>query len=887
MKIPTWIIMLLGAMALLVAGCGGGGGGSSGEPPGYIIPPGGSATISTAQEACWACHGNGGPVDVDAASTGVHVPVAQAAQLRPVITKVITNGNNVAITVHVTDDAAAGAAVTTLTSQDLRFTFAKLVAAGASGFPQWTALITNSSSVPTYERANDNTSFVNVGGGDYTYTLTNTYTGLNGDTVPHRIGVQVPDGVQNGWADFTPTGSPATFNTGNFDAYNDVTDVITGTPANDIVRTQTCNACHGDQGAASNGTGLAMHGGDRRDVQYCLTCHNPDNPNTELTNTQVTGGENLDLKTVVHKIHMGKDLPSVEAGGAYVTPGYRGPVDFSKGAFPQPVTNCEKCHQASTLATAWQNDPSIDACGTCHDRTWWGAPTATPAGFTNHGGGGPYTNGSCAGCHPASGPKNPGISIASAHPTALQFAAASGYTYNVDSVNVVTNVTGLFPAGMSGPTYRVGTTLPAVTSITNSTTTATITFASAHLMLQGATITVSGANEAPYNGTFRVTGVSGSTATYTMTSDPGGAATTSTSFSAKRKSGELQVQFHITGTNASLIGGSLPTVTGISATVGSKTAIITFSGDPTAAGLTAWTAGSPSNMSRITVEGAAQSEFNGTFSVDNVTSTTATYTMKSNATVANATLASGATAITAETGPWADHGSGSSRSSRLNMSVGWKSSGAVDYTNEGAQAQHTGSDKTPGKPLDFDLLCPWEGKPSSTCQSDYLMQSPSAGVYVLTTTLPSNATSAGTGIAMIDGHPRGTIDGAKNAAADIRIPVTTVYREFGIRDSAPATRRTGVVAQAKCNNCHGGGAAGATLSMHGNNRNISAATDVVVCTVCHNSSNSDLAMRPADATTTADDRKKEESIDFKRMIHRIHAGRDTTTGFVEIFGYGG
>jgi OmcA/MtrC family decaheme c-type cytochrome len=290
-------------------------------------------------------------------------------------------------------------------------------------------------------------------------------------------------------------------------------------------------------------------------------------------------------------------------------------------------------------------------------------------------------------------------------------------------------------------------------------------------------------------------------------------------------------------------------------------------------------------MGRITVEGAAQSEFNGTFSVASVAGSTATYTMKSTATVATATAATGAT-ITAETGPWADHGSGSSRSSRLNMSVGWKSSGAVDYTNEGAQAQHTGSDKTPGKPLDFDLLCPWEGKPSSTCQSDYTLALDTvSGNYVLTTTLPSTAQGAGTGIAMIDGHPRDSIAGLKNAAADLRIPVTTVYQEFGIRDATPDSRRTGVVAQAKCNNCHGG--AGSTVSLHGNNRQISATTDVVVCTVCHNSSNSDLAMRPADATTTADDRKKEESIDFKRMIHRIHAGRDTTTGFVEIYGYGG
>jgi OmcA/MtrC family decaheme c-type cytochrome len=507
--------MLLGAMALLVAGCGGGGGGSSGEPPGYIIPPGGSATISTAQEACWACHGNGGPVDVDAASTGVHTPIAQAAQLRPVITQIVTAGDTVAITVHVTDDAAAGAAVTTLTDQDIRFTFGKLVAAGASGFPQWQPLITNSSGVGSYERTNANTSFVNAGSGNYTYTLTGPYTGLNADQVPHRIGVQVPDDVQNGWADFTPDNSvTTTFNTGNFDGYNDATDTVQGTPTNDIVRTQTCNKCHGDQGLASNGTGLQMHGGDRRDVQYCILCHNPDNPNDSIVNNQVTGGENLDLKTMVHKIHMGKDLPSVAAGGSYTI----GSHDFSKGAFPQPITNCEKCH----TTTAWQNDPSIDACVTCHDRTWFGASTAVPTGFAMHPGGEitPTPAASdCNGCHPASGNTSSGISIASAHPTAIQFASAPSYTYTVAQVGLVTTrVSGLFPAGTGSTTsYRVGTTLPAVSGITNggSGTTATITFATAHLMLQGATITVSGADQADDNGTFTVASVpSATTATY-------------------------------------------------------------------------------------------------------------------------------------------------------------------------------------------------------------------------------------------------------------------------------------------------------------------------------------------------------------------------------------
>ena len=47
--------------------------------------------------------------------------------------------------------------------------------------------------------------------------------------------------------------------------------------------------------------------------------------------------------------------------------------------------------------------------------------------------------------------------------------------------------------------------------------------------------------------------------------------------------------------------------------------------------------------------------------------------------------------------------------------------------------------------------------------------------------------------------------------------------------------------------------------------------------LCHNPDATDIARRPADPATTPDG-KKEESIDLKRMIHGIHAGRIARTG---------
>lgn len=67
---------------------------------------------------------------------------------------------------------------------------------------------------------------------------------------------------------------------------------------------------------------------------------------------------------------------------------------------------------------------------------------------------------------------------------------------------------------------------PVVSSITNSTTTATLTTATVHGLTTSDVITVSAASESAYNGTFAVATVpSTTTLTYTMSSDPGGNAT--------------------------------------------------------------------------------------------------------------------------------------------------------------------------------------------------------------------------------------------------------------------------------------------------------------------------------------------------------------------------
>lgn len=83
-----------------------------------------------------------------------------------------------------------------------------------------------------------------------------------------------------------------------------------------------------------------------------------------------------------------------------------------------------------------------------------------------------------------------------------------------------------------------------------------------------------------------------------------------------------------------------------------------------------------------------------------------------------------------------------------------------------------------------------------------------------------------------------------------------------------AVPRRAVVAIANCNTCHD------RLALHGGQR-----FKTEECVMCHNPNASDVSQRPASALPV-------ESIDFKRLIHRIHTGDELTQDFT-IYGFGG
>lgn len=150
----------------------------------------------------------------------------------------------------------------------------------------------------------------------------------------------------------------------------------------EIVVTETCNHCHDT---------LKVHGGSRRDLGLCITCHVEGMQDPE-------SGNSLEFRQMIHKIHRGKNLPSVIGGTPYKIVGYNDTVyDYSDVTFPQAMENCTTCHQGGQDSDRWKTHFSRAACTSCHDRTNFAE--STPIGFTDHKAGALSDDSVCAGCH--------------------------------------------------------------------------------------------------------------------------------------------------------------------------------------------------------------------------------------------------------------------------------------------------------------------------------------------------------------------------------------------------------------------------------------------------------------------------------------------------------
>lgn len=268
----------------------------------------------------------------------------------------------------------------------------------AKGDSQYTDYLTNEEGQPSSE---DSTEGIlqRIGEGLYEYTFDFALPEGYDRNVTHTVGIYADREVTvdfvtrrffaNSTFDFVPTGAAVTV-------------------VRDVVRTVACNNCHDP---------LAFHGGSRRAVQLCVLCHTPQNIDPENGNT-------ADFKVMVHKIHMGANLPSVEAGMHYEIGGR----DYSHVEFPQDIRNCTKCHTSeATQADAFKDNPTRAACGSCHDDVNFESGN-------KHGGGIQLNDFNCSGCHLPSTGKEFDLSVVGAHKIPVKSVQVPGVIFEIVKV---------------------------------------------------------------------------------------------------------------------------------------------------------------------------------------------------------------------------------------------------------------------------------------------------------------------------------------------------------------------------------------------------------------------------------------------------------------------
>jgi OmcA/MtrC family decaheme c-type cytochrome len=273
-----------------------------------------------------------------------------------------------------------------------------------------TTLAATLNSNPTQTQAGTDSggTYTKNADGDYTYTFkTKAPAGFDA-TATHTIGITARRDLsefitQDEWAQCSNS------------VYNFVPNGSAVKVTRAVVSTQACNQCHDP---------LFGHGGTRLLVEVCILCHQPQtiNPDTLLSQ---------DMPVLIHKIHMGKNLPSVLAGTPYRI-WHRGAwSDFSDVGFPSgtdELKQCQVCHQGAPQAGNYLTNPTRAACGACHDDVNF-------ATGLNHVNLPEPDDKQCAGCHIPQGELEFDASIKGAHTVTTQSAQLPGVVFSILKVD--------------------------------------------------------------------------------------------------------------------------------------------------------------------------------------------------------------------------------------------------------------------------------------------------------------------------------------------------------------------------------------------------------------------------------------------------------------------
>lgn len=402
--ISRWLVAALSAVALTACSGDRGRAGADGQDgqngqdgqDGATGPQGPAGAVTLTAESCSVCHGGSALAAMNPLHDGF-VPQHYTATIDSVtIPNAATTGGQPTVVFTVKD--AAGNPVAGL--KWLSFEIAKLVPDTAhAGSTMWKSYLNTTEDgvkIGTYEGKRESPApgvLTEGPTGTYTYAFVSDLsrtdsTGNNKNTEAYEPNATTRFVVQNN-INYEEGSTSLPFN-----AWLDFVPATNERPATDpraLATTAACNGCHQQL--------YGMHGNKRFALEQCVVCHNPSME--DPTFPVGSGAPSLDMSVLTHKIHMGRNLPSVLAGGTYVANG----TDFTGVGFPQDPGNCTVCHDGNSTSAAkddWKNKANLAACQACHDRTSFVALTAEQiaAGWTMHTAG-VQADASCALCHTA------------------------------------------------------------------------------------------------------------------------------------------------------------------------------------------------------------------------------------------------------------------------------------------------------------------------------------------------------------------------------------------------------------------------------------------------------------------------------------------------------
>jgi OmcA/MtrC family decaheme c-type cytochrome len=239
---------------------------------------------------------------------------------------------------------------------------------------------------------------------DLTYDASLTHrVGIQFSGAARGTGTNTPNGLTLG-VDSVPLNQPVNF---FYDYIPATGKQVTATDTQrEIVSTAACLECHSKFVGFHGGNAVNKLPASRQETKMCVLCHTDQRKfgRTEAVTTstgysgdvyRVDGQSTINMTPFVHKLHMGEKLTKTGTLMAGLL--------ANDIIYPQPVTNCVKCHDGTAGAKNytlqgdnWKTKPSRQACGSCHDKVNFATGDHHPAP------GGIQTDDSkCTTCHDA------------------------------------------------------------------------------------------------------------------------------------------------------------------------------------------------------------------------------------------------------------------------------------------------------------------------------------------------------------------------------------------------------------------------------------------------------------------------------------------------------